>query len=1033
MVISNNPFRQFVIKTTPNQNAKVFFNLVKTRRRHWQALISLALSLLFLLLPTHFSKALASDGNLRVDIGTDGYFEVPDLLEASTKIYKLNDGQSFLSYGSRTNNPDSKVCTDYASFPVLKNLYYDGSPSNAAFGNVILSKFSGLPNVRFSDIAQDSSNFIYLAGYQSEVNQSGSESNINCSYPNGKNFLIKLSTDGSILNLGENEITYFNQGYLSSVNIFSEGVLALTFTGNGDADIIFINSSDGSIVNNLGNNGIVKLKNDSIDVFSAVKTSNGLVVFGHVHNESNDWILRWAISEIDLNGIETDRFKGFNNYQYSSGIKEGIYTKPILRGNYIYIINGVLNDSTYDIKTMRIGTDGTIDKTYGGYLRSQLLAKGIEPCSYCSGEFAVDNYGRVVISIGTNQSFDNGARKSVVVRLNQHGNIDTTFGNDGILWLNMEYQAGIYSINVNQYFAYGVQYSNTYCSGNTCGLYKTFLSRLDQNPPTPIINSIYPDNGFINVRIQLDQVLEPIGNWFYQVETSGDGCVNPYGNDSTWNTDSLVDSFQIGNVQDDNSDGFDLSQPLTNGCTYTIRVAHWNSQTSNYTSTTVVPGSPSAKTLPASSISGLSATLNGEINAKSLPTSASFCLSTNSNLADCTIYNIEGNPVDSTSSNKNVFQRVENLIRGTTYYYRLISSNTANTTLGETLSFRTLSLPTNSTSTATNIQGTSAVLRGSVNAQGSQTKPSFCYGTAPDLSGCKEAELNDNLVSGTSDTEVSIEIKNLSFDTTYYFRLSSTNAAGNSIGSIVSFKTIDEVTQLKNIEQAKQDEEKRKAEELALQAKAIRDAAREKFKNLQNEASIEINTFKEAGISSVIPETLNALSSFLATLDSEKRNDFTIIESKAKELKQNFYLSEINKEVTLKNLDELGISNVSEKIISELKPFIEKLGIINSENLSLIQKEVTKVNTLFSGRETGTLNAAQLNTLGIKTQLPNKLGQVLLKFQGQPKEIFASVESITAKLAEIEKVIIARLEKTSAGKAKTEEIRRKLLSRNPSK
>ena len=97
-----------------------------------------------------------------------------------------------------------------------------------------------------------------------------------------------------------------------------------------------------------------------------------------------------------------------------------------------------------------------------------------------------------------------------------------------------------------------------------------------------------------------------------------------------------------------------------------------------------------------------------------------------------------------------------------------------------------------------------------------------------------------------------------------------------------------------------------------------------------------------------------------------------------------------------------------------------------------IQKEIDKLNTLFSGRENGTLSVIQISSLGIKFALPSKTGQILLKFRNQPLNVFKSIETISAKLAEIEKVIIDRLNKTASGRAKTEELLKKIQSRKKS-
>ena len=126
----------------------------------------------------------------------------------------------------------------------------------------------------------------------------------------------------------------------------------------------------------------------------------------------------------------------------------------------------------------------------------------------------------------------------------------------------------------------------------------------------PTIQNITEHNGYLIVYVSRGTGAPDNGTWFYQVRSSGEpGCSNPYGETTTWDTNDLPASFQIGSRTDLGVQGsYDLSQPLTNGCTYTINVAHWDGSVSTYTTRTAVPRAPLiiAPSCPTTTITSLS-------------------------------------------------------------------------------------------------------------------------------------------------------------------------------------------------------------------------------------------------------------------------------------------------------------------------------------------------------------------------------------------------------------------------------------------
>lgn len=463
---------------------------------------------LAILLVTFFQGSISNaatnfDGELNVNIGNQGYVDIENSLETWSRVYKLNNG-SYVQFGSRRINNDSpNTCKGYASKPLLQNLTSTGKLINPGFGGDAFTLLNSRDSGAFTSIIQDKDGSLFISGYVNDISQINLENgNFNCSYDNYRSFLLKLHSNGSPdktfgiknkLNGGFNEaILYIDEiqsdfsvnGYISSLSFLTDKTLAITIQGNSNLDLIYLSAEDGIVNKSYGVNGKVSLENPDFSVHKSINTDNGILLAGDIINKSGDpWILRWGLTGINQKGNENLKFNGGSNFQYSTGRKEGIYVNPVFKAPYVYFVGGVLAGPIYEIKVMRINQNGNLDLKYGGYLRDQLFEIGIDPCSYCSGEFVVDNYGRVLVSIGTNSFTESGNRKSAIIRLDFNGKIDRTFGEAGKIWIDFEYQAGIYYLDGNDFLVYGSKYSPLNCSpsGKTCGLYKARLAQIKQN------------------------------------------------------------------------------------------------------------------------------------------------------------------------------------------------------------------------------------------------------------------------------------------------------------------------------------------------------------------------------------------------------------------------------------------------------------------------------------------------------------------------------------------------------------------------
>jgi hypothetical protein len=451
--------------------------------------------------PSHASQI---DGVFNTTLGDDGYVDWNLNLDAGLgQVIQLSDG-NILHYGSYLVNQSGIRCARNESWAAAFKTDPEGN-LDLGFGTTSPGSFVFAQDDRnyFVAAAEGNDGSIYLLGASQDIEERIRDDGYSCTFPLQRTFIVKLASNGTIdttfdddgfRDLDVSEGT----GYLSNILLLNNETMLISFHEGGEFDLLSLNM-DGSINSNFGNNGTTKLLKSNMRVFEAIQIGSTIVLFGDKYSPDDDGVNRWAISSIDLLGNELDTFRGSRNYEYSSGRKEGIFVLPQYSNSYIYVVGGVLAGATYEIEAIRVSPNGVKDPNYGGYLRSQLITIGVEPCSYCSGDFSVDSYGRVLVSMGTETSLNN-QRQSVLVRLDQDGHLDLSFGDNGKIWINYDYQAGVLEVEPNKFMIYGTQYSISNCVPGICGLYKLFLSQFDQLPKNsnPSIGRLSSGVGEIN-------------------------------------------------------------------------------------------------------------------------------------------------------------------------------------------------------------------------------------------------------------------------------------------------------------------------------------------------------------------------------------------------------------------------------------------------------------------------------------------------------------------------------------------------------
>ena len=128
---------------------------------------------------------------------------------------------------------------------------------------------------------------------------------------------------------------------------------------------------------------------------------------------------------------------------------------------------------------------------------------------------------------------------------------------------------------------------------------------------------------------------------------------------------------------------------------------------------------------------------------------------------------------------------------GTTYYWRLYATNSAGTAFGQEYSYTTeqeVTVPTVTTSQVTDITQTTAIGGGNVTDDGGAevTERGLCWSTDhnPTMDG-------NHATNGSGTGEYSVDMTELTVNTTYYVRAYAINSVGVSYGEEVDFITSD--------------------------------------------------------------------------------------------------------------------------------------------------------------------------------------------------------------------------------------------------
>jgi phosphodiesterase/alkaline phosphatase D-like protein len=212
-----------------------------------------------------------------------------------------------------------------------------------------------------------------------------------------------------------------------------------------------------------------------------------------------------------------------------------------------------------------------------------------------------------------------------------------------------------------------------------------------------------------------------------------------------------------------------------------------NSYSSIISFVTSSPGLPPiVTTLAATSVGANTATLNGNVTANGLETTAWFEWGTDPSLASPNSTSTQAVGAGTTSQSVNAV--LTGLTSGTTYYYRIAASNSTGPTRGSIASFIPGDAPTITTLAATPVGANSATLNGNVTPNGLSTNAWFEWGTDPSLATFTYTQMQ-SIGAGTNVQSINTALTGLSNQTMYYYRVAASNISGTNRGSIASFIT----------------------------------------------------------------------------------------------------------------------------------------------------------------------------------------------------------------------------------------------------
>src|SRR5690554_6731733 len=245
-----------------------------------------------------------------------------------------------------------------------------------------------------------------------------------------KAFAIRYNADGTLdTSFGVDGKHVFPIGSMKSfatdVALQADGKIVMSgYTWDnvtGDVFVIRLNT-DGSLDNTFGTDGVALVSNSTDVTESIAVQSDGKILIGGYTDDS------FTVARFNTDGtLDTD----FGNNGWSIvGFGSPSYIKDItLQDDGKIVAAGFAIGAAYQMAAARLNADGTIDNTFGS---NGAVAFNVGDGNDFAFAVAVDDNGKVLI--GGHKWISNIGLKYdlAVVRLNEDGSFDTSYGDNGV-------------------------------------------------------------------------------------------------------------------------------------------------------------------------------------------------------------------------------------------------------------------------------------------------------------------------------------------------------------------------------------------------------------------------------------------------------------------------------------------------------------------------------------------------------------------------------------------------------------------------
>ena len=248
--------------------------------------------------------------------------------------------------------------------------------------------------------------------------------------------LVRLNQDGSFDNsFGNNGITIIDAGgneIAEAMTILDDGKILLA-GNNDDSFSIARFNTDGSLDSSFGANGWSIIMFDQGGSFVkdlAMQDDGKVLLAGFLFNATN-FIYEMAAARINVDGSSDNSFGTNGKVHFNIGngndFAEGIAVQAdgkIVLGGHKWIANA---QQRHDFAAVRLNTNGEFDTSYGngGVATAQI----VDGANYTRQMLLQPDNKAVLVGF----TVLNGVYDIAMVRFDTDGNLDSTFGTDGMV------------------------------------------------------------------------------------------------------------------------------------------------------------------------------------------------------------------------------------------------------------------------------------------------------------------------------------------------------------------------------------------------------------------------------------------------------------------------------------------------------------------------------------------------------------------------------------------------------------------------